>query len=39
MFSGQFLVGDGHMDSAFLWSSISAVLGGFIGYGISRWIK
>ena len=26
-------------DSLFLWSGISAVIGGFIGYGISRWIK
>jgi hypothetical protein len=37
MFSGQFLLtwpGD-----LYLWSGISAVLGGFIGYGISRWIK
>jgi hypothetical protein len=39
MFSGQFLVGDGHMGSLFLWSGISAVIGGFIGYGISRSIK
>jgi len=37
MFSGQFLVT--WPGSLFLWSGISAVLGGFIGYGISRWIK
>ena len=39
MFSGLVLMGDGHWDSLFLWSGISAVIGGFIGYGISRWIK
>jgi len=37
MFSGQVLVT--WPGSLFLWSGISAVLGGFIGYGISRWIK
>jgi hypothetical protein len=40
MFSGQFLVSryqDG--GDLFLWSGTSAVIGGFIGYGISRWIK
>ena len=26
-------------DSLFLWSGISVVICGFIGYGISRWIK
>ncbi len=39
MFSGLVLMGDGHWDSLFLWSGISAVIGGFIGYGISRSIK
>ena len=40
MFSGQFLVPQYQpVGDLFLWSGISAVLGGFIGYGISRSIK
>ena len=36
MFSGLVLMGDGHWDSLFLWSGISAVIGGYVGYKITR---
>ena len=38
MFSGTVTAVAG-LVSLFLWSGISAVIGGFIGYLVSRWIK